>query len=175
MINNGQSNRTIKTIETMRSLFIGYLLLSTINAFCQKKLPNKNIYLLNNSSSNIEKEIDNHKITIISFWATWCVPCLNELDTINEVYEEWQDELNIELIAISTDDSRSQKRVKALVNGKGWPYKVLLDKNQELKRALNIHTIPELIIVKGGKIIYRHSGYSPGFEDELYEIIKENS
>lgn len=159
----------------MRLLLTLCLFITTAYSFSQKKLPNKNIYLLNNSSSNIEKEIDNHKITIISFWATWCVPCLNELDTINEVYEEWQDELNIELIAISTDDSRSQKRVKALVDGKGWSYKVLLDKNQELKRALNIHTIPELIIVKGGKIIYRHSGYSPGFEDELYEIIKENS
>ena len=115
---------------------------------------------------------DENKVTIISFWATWCVPCLNELDSIGDLYEEWQHQLNIELIAVSTDDSRSQKRVKPLVHGKSWPYKILLDKNHELKRALNIYTIPELIIVKGGKIVYRHSGYSPGFEEELYEIIK---
>ena len=40
--------------------------------------------------------------------------------------------LNIELIAISTDDSRTQKRIKPMVNGKGWEYKILLDKNLDV-------------------------------------------
>ena len=159
----------------MRYFLLNSLLLIAIAAYSQKKLPNKNVYTLNNTPIKVLNEIDDNKVTIINFWATWCVPCVNELDTISDLYEEWQNKLNIELIAISTDDSRSQKRVKALIHGKSWPYKILLDKNHELKRALNIHTIPELIIIKKGKIAYRHSGYSPGFEEELYEIIKEIS
>ena len=144
-------------------------------AFSQITIPNINLNTLSGKSVKIQDEISKDKITILSFWASWCVPCINELDAISEVYEDWQEDFNMELIAISTDDARTQKRIRPMVNGKGWPYKILLDKNQELKRALNISTIPQIIILKDSKIIYIHSGYSPGVEDEFYEIIKENS
>ena len=144
-------------------------------AFSQTTIPNITLNTLNGKSIKIQDEISKDKITILSFWASWCVPCINELDAISEVYEDWQEDFNMELIAISTDDARTQKRIRPMVNGKGWPYKILLDKNQELKRALNISTIPQIIILKDSKIIYIHSGYSPGVEDEFYDIIKENS
>ena len=91
-------------------------------------------FILNSENT----EIDDDKITVLSFWATWCVPCINELDAISDIYEEWQEDLNVEVIAVSTDDSRTQKRIRPMINGKGWEYKILLDKNNDLKRALNI-------------------------------------
>tara|TARA_B110001469_G_scaffold55467_1_gene53513 strand:- start:1670 stop:2152 length:483 start_codon:yes stop_codon:yes gene_type:complete len=142
--------------------------------FSQKSIPNSTLTTLEGKTVNIQDEISEDKITVLSFWATWCVPCINELDAISEVYEDWQESANIELIAVSTDDSRTKKRIRPMVNGKGWPYKILLDKNQELKRALNISTIPQTYILKGSKIIYIHSGYSPGVEDEIYDVIQEN-
>ena len=123
-------------------------------AFSQITIPNINLNTLSGKSVKIQDEISKDKITILSFWASWCVPCINELDAISEVYEDWQEDFNMELIAISTDDARTQKRIRPMVNGKGWPYKILLDKNQELKRALNISTIPQIIILKDSKIIY---------------------
>jgi thiol-disulfide isomerase/thioredoxin len=153
--------------------FVCFLFYNT--AFGQTTIPNTTLTTLDGKSVKIQEEISKDKITILSFWASWCVPCINELDAISEVYEDWQEDFNMELIAISTDDARTQKRIRPMVNGKGWPYKILLDKNQELKRALNISTIPQTIILKDSKIIYIHSGYSPGVEDEFYEIIKENS
>ena len=157
----------------MRYLLVCFLFYNT--AFSQTTIPNTNLTTLDGKSVKIQDEISKEKITILSFWASWCVPCINELDAISEVYEDWQEDFNLELIAISTDDARTQKRIRPMVNGKGWPYKILLDKNQELKRALNISTIPQIIILKDSKIIYIHSGYSPGVEDEFYDIIKENS
>jgi thiol-disulfide isomerase/thioredoxin len=153
--------------------FVCFLFYNT--AFGQTTIPNTTLTTLDGKSVKIQEEISKDKITILSFWASWCVPCINELDAISEVYEDWQEDFNMELIAISTDDARTQKRIRPMVNGKGWPYKILLDKNQELKRALNISTMPQTIILKDSKIIYIHSGYSPGVEDEFYEIIKENS
>lgn len=78
------------------------------------------------------------------------------------------------MYAIATDDSRTIKRVVPLVNGKDWAFNVLLDKNQDFKRALNITGIPYTIIVKNGKIIYRHLGYVDGDENEIFKILKEN-
>ena len=109
---------------------------------------------------------------IVSFWATWCIPCINELDAIVDIYEELEKD-NIEVIAISTDDARTKKRVRPMINGKDWNFKILLDENHDLKRALNIVGIPHTIITKGTKIIYRRIGYSPGEEVDLFEFIKE--
>ena len=150
-----------------------FLLFSSNFIFSQKTIPNISITNYEGVSVKIQDELTDEKITILSFWATWCVPCINELDAISDVYDEWQEDLNIELVAISTDDSRTQKRIKPMVNGKGWEYKILLDKNQELKRALNISAIPHTLVLKGNEIIFRRSGYSAGVEDELYEYIKE--
>ncbi len=114
------------------------------------------------------------KPVVLSFWATWCIPCLNELTAINDNLDDWKKELEFELYAISEDDSRTAKRVPALVIGKDWKFKVLLDKNQDLKRELNLMNIPYTMVIKDGKIIYRQAGYVAGNENELYKVIKEN-
>ncbi|MBQ6098105.1 MAG: TlpA family protein disulfide reductase, partial [Bacteroidales bacterium] len=77
------------------------------------------------------------KPIIVSFWATWCKPCNRELNAIKEVYEEWQEETGVKLVAISIDDTRSASKVKPHVDGNGWEYEVYLDQNQDFKRAMN--------------------------------------
>lgn len=151
------------------------LLLAILNIsqiYSQDNLPK--ISLKNNQGKSISiAEIDTNTVTVFSFWATWCIPCINELDAISELYDDWQNETNVKIIAVSTDDTRSAARVKPLVNSKNWEYEILFDTNQEFKRAVNATSIPYLIIVKNNKIVYSHSGYTPGSEIDLYEKIKE--
>lgn len=111
---------------------------------------------------------------IISFWATWCKPCLKELAAIEEVYEDWTDETGVKLIAISVDDSRSAPRVRSFVLGSGWEYEVYMDKNGDFKRAMNVVNIPHTFLLDGeGNIVYQHTSYAPGDEEDLYEKILE--
>lgn len=140
-----------------------------------QELPSTVLRDLDGSSINLQTLIDSENVVVLNFWATWCVPCINELDAISEVYEDWVDETQVKLIAVATDDTRTKKRIRPLVNGKGWEYLVVYDDNQDLKRALNITSLPHTLILKNKKIIQRRIGYSPGAEDELYEIIKNNS
>lgn len=150
-------------------------LMFTIQANAQKEIPNISVKDLDGTTLNMDKITKQKGVKIISFWATWCVPCINELDAINDVYDDWKDETNVELIAIATDDARTKKRIKPLINGKGWEYKILLDENQDLQRSLNITTIPHVIVIKDGEIVYRHTGYFPGAEDQLYNVVKKNA
>ena len=139
----------------------------------QNTLPNTTLKTLSGETTNLQEISTKNDLIVISLWATWCVPCKNELDAIDEVYDNWQQETNVVLYAISVDDARTVKRVKPLVNGKDWDYEILLDVNADLKRALNASNIPLVVLVKDNKIVYEHMSYVPGAEDELYEKIKE--
>jgi len=160
----------------MKKLILIFCLsLFSFSSMAQHELPNVNITSIEGKATALKDALNQDGVTIISLWATWCVPCLKELDAINDIYDEWQEETNVKLLAVSVDDSRTVKRVKSMVNGKDWDYEVLLDTNSDLKRALNASSIPLTILVKDNTIVYEHSGYSPGAELELYKKIKELS
>ncbi len=148
-------------------LFVGF------NLFAQKQLPALSLNNLEGKSIVLKTEFaEKDKLYIFSFWATWCTPCIAELEEFNDLQADWKKEVNFEIIAVATDDARTQKRVKPLVNGKGWEYKVLLDSNQDFKRAMNIVNIPYTIVVKNGEIVHIQNGYTPGNENELLEKLK---
>ena len=126
-------------------------------------------------TTHLQDYLDGEKITIISFWATWCSPCKKELDNIADLYEEWQEAYNVQVIAVSTDDQRSRSKVASTVATRGWEdYIILLDANQQLKQAFNFAAIPQTFLInKKGEIVYSHPGYTAGDEYELEEKMKE--
>ncbi len=149
------------------------LLFLTFNLFAQKQLPNLNLVNIEGKTVSLKNDFaEKDKLYIFSFWATWCGPCIAELEELNEVQDEWKKTLNFEVVAVSTDDSRTQKRVKPLVNGKGWTYKILMDTNQDLKRALSIANVPYTIVMKNGTIVHIQNGFVPGNENELFAKLK---
>ena len=112
---------------------------------------------------------------IISFWSTTCKPCIMELNAVNDNLYDWLEEVNMKVVAVSVDDARTVSRARAMTKGQGWDdFVCIYDKNQDFKRAMNVSLTPHTFIVDGkGNIVYSHSGYSPGSEYELFEIIKE--
>lgn len=159
----------VKYVKTSLSILI---ILLSVSSLSQNIVPNTKLRNLESEFIYTNDVLIENNFYIISFWATWCIPCINELDAIVDIYEELEKD-NIEVIAISTDDARTKKRVRPMINGKDWNFKILLDENHDLKRALNIVGIPHTIITKGTKIIYRRIGYSPGEEVDLFEFIRE--
>jgi len=149
------------------------MLLVATTMQAQKEMPSISLKSTENKTVNVKSDFaEKDKLYVFAFWATWCTPCIKELEAINEHYADWSKELNMEVVAVSIDDSRTEKRVKPLLNGKKWPYTVLLDTNQNLKRTLSIANVPYTIAVKNGNIVYVHNGYNQGGETELYNALK---
>ncbi len=149
------------------------VLFSTV-AFSQSNLPKTTLKTLHGTETNLVKLSEKSEFMVVSLWATWCIPCRNELTAISEVYEDWKEEMDVVVYAVSIDDSRTVKSVRPMVNGKGWDFTVLLDTNNDLKRALSANNVPLTLVIKNGKIIYKHSGYTSGAEDDIYDVLKEN-
>ena len=159
----------------MKKILISLLLLVSNISFAQiKNLPNVDVKKIDGSSFNFKNIDNNGNPIVISFWATWCKPCTKELNNIAEVYEDWQDETNVKLVAVSIDDRRSQSKVAPYVNSSGWEYEIYIDPNSDLKRAMGVSTVPHTFLLdKNKQIIWQHRGYVEGDEYELFdEILK---
>ena len=149
------------------------LFCTTITLAQEKSLPNIDVKTLQGKTINIQDLENDGNPMVISFWATWCKPCKKELNTIAEVYDDWQEETGVKLIAISIDDTRSMSKVAPYVNSSDWNYEVYLDSNSDLKRAMGVSTVPHTFLINGnGKIVWNHKGYIDGDEEELYEEIQ---
>lgn len=153
-------------------LFISILLVSNL-LFSQSKgtiklLPDGKVKDANGKIVDLNSYTRVGKITIVSFWATWCGPCKKELDAYNPLYAEWNKKYGAQLLAISIDDIRGQAKIKPLVNERKWPYTMLIDSNNDLQRQLGFASIPQLFLLdKKGNIVYQVTGYTPGSEKEL--------
>lgn len=159
----------------MKKILISLLLLVPTISFAQiKNLPNVDVKKIDGSNFNFKNIDNNGNPIVISFWATWCKPCTKELNNIAEVYEDWQDETNVKLVAVSIDDRRSQSKVAPYVNSSGWEYEIYIDPNSDLKRAMGVSTVPHTFLLdKNKQIIWQHRGYVEGDEYELFdEILK---
>ena len=111
---------------------------------------------------------------IISFFATWCKPCNRELSAISEVYEDWQRETGVRVIAVSIDEGQNAEKVRPFVDGKGWDFDILLDPNSNFRRAMGVNLIPHVFVLDGqGKVVLSRSGYTEGGEEHLIEKVRE--
>ena len=146
----------------------------SIGTSAQAQLPAITLKTMDGQTVKTDTLSNQGKPFIISFFATWCKPCNRELSAIQEVYEDWQEETGVKLIAVSIDQAQNINKVKPLVDEHGWEYDVLLDPNSDFRRALGIQMIPFTLIVDGkGKIVYKHNGYTDGAETELLEKVRE--
>ena len=150
---------------------IAALLFTTVTASAQ--LPKVLLKDISGRAVSTDTLSNNGKPFIIDFFATWCKPCMRELEALNELYPDWQDQTGVQIYIVSIDQAQDVQKVRPLVDGKGWDFHVLLDPNGTLKRAMNVQNVPHLFVLDShGNIVYNHTGYADGDEKQLRKYLK---
>jgi len=135
-----------------------------------RKGPDFTLENLDGNLVELYKEVGDGPI-LLSFWATWCKPCLEELNEYKQIYSEYKDK-GFKMYAISTDDENTVAKVKPLVKSKGYNFPVLLDTNSDAVRLYYAQSVPYSVILdKKGMIIYSHLGYMKGDEIKVKQIV----
>ncbi len=168
---------TFATMKKHITSLLFALVALTPSIFCQdanQEAPSVQVKDIDGAPINFNSTVEKGKITVVSFWATWCGPCIKELQAIDELYADWQTKYNVKLVAVSIDDARNSRKVKPKVLAENWQYQIILDENMDLARAMNVNNPPMTFVFdKNGKLVYSHQGYTPGAESELEAQIAE--
>jgi len=128
--------------------------------------------LRNTENDDVKLSEFEGQVVLLSFWATWCVPCQVEMPKLQEMHSELADQ-GFTVLAISTDDSRSKSRVKPMIKSKGYTFPVLYDTDTKVVTQYNPEkTLPYTVLIdREGNVAYKHSGYSEGDEVHLREEV----
>jgi peroxiredoxin len=113
------------------------------------------------------------KVVVLSFWATWCAPCLQELEHLNRFQQTYGDQ-GLVVLAISTDDANTVSNVARVAKRNKWSLTVLLDQEGKVSAVLNPRgTNPfSMFLDRGGRLTLSHEGYAPGDEGRYEALIQ---
>lgn len=159
-----------------------FVILISLSVLCiastawAQQLPSVVLKDMRGRSVDTSKLSNNGNPIVLSFFATWCHPCIRELNAISDEYDEWQEDTGVKVILVSIDDAQNSQKVRPLVEGQAWDFDVLLDPDGELKRLMQVQNVPHTFLIDGnGNIVYSHLGYTDGSENELYRKVKSCS
>lgn len=160
-------------MKKLFALALGLIVTCSVSAQ-NKELPNTQVKnVKTNQKAAFNSVFEKDKVTLVNFWATWCVPCKKEIKNIRKKMDDWKQEADFNYMTVSMDEARAESLVRSYAKSQGWDFPYYIDTNSDLMRSLNFRTVPFTIIVdKNGKVVYTHQGYEEGSENEVFEKIK---
>lgn len=110
---------------------------------------------------------------VLSFWATWCKPCLRELPHLAELQEKYEGRVTV--LAVNIDETRSVNKVRPFLKSKRIDLQVPMDTSGDIRRLLQVgSSVPYVLIYdEHGNEVYSHSGYKDGDEHELEAQVRK--
>ena len=159
----------------MKKMFVSVAFLFTSIVLQAQDLPSTEIRDVNTGKKVAFNDIlEKGKVTVISFWASWCVPCKKEIKNITLKMPAWKKEADFNYITISVDEARAEGLVRTYSISQGWTFPCFIDENSDLMRSLSFQSVPYTVIIdKNGKIAFSHTGYEEGGEADVFAKVKE--
>lgn len=176
-----------KYIPIVATLFLGIVVLGSQVFFKSRDIkasPSKDTNKINLHYENNLKEVvykDKGKafklkeskapVVILNFWASWCVPCLEEFPSLVKLRNRFKDQ-EVVIVGINTDDVESYPDAKKVMKKYKINFPVIFDKKSDLINKFKVSAIPVSIIYNKGKVIEVSNGAKDFFSGEFLEQVQ---
>ncbi|MCK9328890.1 MAG: TlpA disulfide reductase family protein [Candidatus Cloacimonetes bacterium] len=154
----------------IKNLTIICILLIIFTVSLWSEVPAFSIETLNGDVLKSQDLLEDN-IIYLDFWATSCQPCLRLLPQVSNLVEKYPD---VTFIAVSIDSPRHKNNVSKLVRSQKFEFITAYDSNKALQKLFNVTSIPRSIIInKKREIVFDHSGFNSGDEQEIEKALQE--
>ena len=107
------------------------------------RLPEFELPRLDESGTLTNEDLEGTPV-VVNFWASWCIPCREEAELLQETYEAYTEE-GVIFLGVNIKDSTVDAR--GFIDEYGMTYPVVSDQDEELARALGVQGIPETFFI----------------------------
>jgi hypothetical protein len=160
----------MKTLEIL--LIIGFASLTNLVKSQDGILPDVNVYNLDGKSISASQIGSTDETVVIYFWKYNNGKSLDQLLMLNEKYEDQSTVKNLRIVGICTDAAGAAENIKPLVYGNNISFEIYVDRNNDLKRAMNVPEVPfTAIYEKGSNNSTLYTGYCPNILDMINDKI----
>ena len=119
----------------------------------------KNFEVLNVNGEKVNLSDFYGKPIVVNFWATWCMPCKNELDEFEESYKKYDGEIEFLMVNLTDGYNDTIEGVKEFIKENNYEFPVYFDTELSASNAYKIYSIPQtLFINKEGNILKLYKG-----------------
>jgi peroxiredoxin len=154
-------------MKTLTSI-IAILMLAGATMAQQNQLPDVKLKNLDGHTVSLNELADSGSATVIVFWKTTDNKCCDNLESLQEVYEETLGGVEVNIISICVDATGTWSHIKPYVNAKGYDFETYVDTNGELKRAMNVGNMPCTIVYdQMNNQLCRYDDFCAGYTDML--------
>jgi peroxiredoxin len=108
----------------------------------------------------------------LQFWATWCIPCKEEMKHMNTLWEKYKDS-GFVYVGVSIDDQKTVSKVKPFIESKGYKFTVVYDSDKNVFNNYGGQDPPySVLLTRSGDVMKKYSGYLLGDDEKLENDIK---
>lgn len=112
------------------------------------------------------------RAVLLNLWATWCLPCIEEMPEIAALHERYEAE-GLEVVGLSVDSADATDKVHAFVAEHEIPFTIWLDPAMALYRDLRIRSLPVTFVLdREGRIVLRRNGRITADDPELKKALR---
>ena len=110
------------------------------------------------------------QVVVLDFWATWCSPCVEALDHLQQIHERYADR-GVVVLAINIEEERNE--IAAFAADHGYTITILLDADSRVSDAYGVQGIPHTVVVNREGELHYTPGGPDDVEDRLRQLLAE--
>lgn len=119
------------------------------------------------------KEMRGKRVVHVVFWATWCVPCLQEIPHLRATYEKYRDR-GLQVLGIVVNMNQTPDTVRAVAHDLKVNYPILWDEDGEAQDRYKVAYIPQNFLVgRDGIIRYAGTSLPPDYEALVESLLRK--
>ena len=153
------------------SVFAMTMLVASLAYAATVSGPAPNFTLQSNAGGQVSLASLKGKVVMVNFWATWCVPCRQEMPHLEALYEKYNG-LGFELLAVNVEKNNAEGARKWLQETP-VTFPVLFDPENQVTKLYKVQTMPSTVLIgRDGTMRFMHSGYKPGYENDYQTEVR---